>query len=166
MSDPIVVGRFGRVHGVRGDIHVISFTDPPENILSYQPWLIENKGQWQQLDMDTVKIQGNDIIGRIQGCNDRELAKNYTNKDIAVPAEALPTLEEGEYYWSDLIGMTVIDQHGTTLGIVDNLLATGANDVLMIRDGDEEKLVPYTKEAIVSVDLDSKTIHVNWEFPL
>ncbi len=166
MSNNIVVGRFGRVHGVRGDIHIISFTDPPENILSYKPWFIEIKGQWGLLKIDSIKMHGSEIIAHLEGCNDRDLAKNYTNKEIAVPADALPELDEGEYYWADLIGLTVIDQHGTTLGIVDSLLATGANDVLVIKEGKEEKLVPYTDEAVVEIDLDKKTILVNWEFPL
>ncbi|MDQ2993347.1 MAG: ribosome maturation factor RimM, partial [Pseudomonadota bacterium] len=114
----------------------------------------------------STRMQHTDIIAHIADCDDREEAKRYTNKEISVPAEVLPELEDDEYYWSDLIGLTVIDQHEVTLGVVDSLFATGANDVMIIKAGDEEKLVPYTKEAIVSVDLEKQIIRVNWEFPL
>lgn len=162
MSKPVVVGRFGRVHGVRGDIHIISFTEPFTNILDYQPWLIEKNGEWQPLSVSSVQAQQNAIIAHIEGCDDRDLAKRYTNKDIAVPFETLPKLEENEFYWSELIGMHVINKTGEDLGKVTSLMETGANDVLVVK-GNSEHLVPYTKEVVLRVDKATQQIHVDWE---
>jgi len=162
MSKHVVVGRFGRVHGVRGDIHVISFTEPGLNILDYHPWLIEKNGQWQPLTIASTKLHDQEIIAHIKGCDDRDLAKHYTNKDIAVPLEALPKLNKQEYYWSELIGLTIINQHGDNLGQVTDILETGSNDVLVVK-GLTEHAIPYRKEVVLKVDLDANTITVDWE---
>lgn len=162
MSKKFVVGRFGRAHGVRGDVVVISFTEPSTNILDYRPWLIEQNGQWQPIDIESTKLHDQNIIAHVKGCDDRDIARKYTNLDIAVPIEALPTLDTEQYYWSQLIGLTVINQQGQTLGEVIDLMETGANDVLVVK-GDTEHLVPYTQEAVLKVDLAASQIHVDWE---
>jgi len=162
MSKPVVVGRFGRAHGVRGDIFVISFTDPISNILNYHPWLIKNKGEWEALPIASTHYNQQEIIAHIEGCDDRDLAKKYTNAEIAVPLSSLPKLDQEEFYWSELIGLHLINQDGKDLGEVTEILETGANDVLVVK-GDTEHLVPYTKEVILNVDLDAQQILVNWE---
>jgi 16S rRNA processing protein RimM len=162
MSKPVVVGRFGRAHGVRGDIFIISFTEPHTNILDYSPWLIEKNGEWQPLSITSTKLHDHQIVVHIKNCDDRDLAKLYTNSDIAVPIEALPKLEGEEYYWSQLIGLNVVNQQGETLGHVIEVLETGANDVLVVK-GLTEHLVPYTKEAVLNIDLTTNQITVNWE---
>lgn len=162
MSKQVVVGRFGRVHGVRGDIHVISFTEPAHNILDYHPWLIEKNGQWQSVTIASTKLHNQEIIAHIKDCDDRDLAKRYTNKDIAVPQDALPKLNKQEYYWSELIDLTIINQRGENLGQVTEILETGSNDVLVVK-GSTEHLIPYRKEVILKVDLGSNTITVDWE---
>lgn len=162
MSKPVIVGRFGRVHGVRGDITVISFTDPISNIIDYHPWLIQKQGQWQPIAITTATVHNNDIIAHIQDCDDRELAKKYTNSEIAVPFEALPQLSEEEFYRTELIGLRVINKEGNDLGEVIDILETGANDVLVVK-GDTEHLVPYTKLVVLTVDLHNHQILVDWE---
>lgn len=162
MSKQVVVGRFGRAHGVRGDIYVISFTEPPSNILNYQPWLTLKKGSWQPLTITSNKANDHSIIVHIQGWDDRDIAKLHTNEEIAVPIEALPKLESEEFYWSQLIGLNVVDQKGASLGEVIEILETGANDVLVVK-GTTEHLVPYTKETVLKVDLEANQITVDWE---
>ncbi len=161
-NKPVVVGRFGRVHGVRGDIHVISFTDPISNIIDYSPWLIQKNGEWQPLLMASVTQRNNDIIAHIQDCNDRDLAKRYTNAEIAVPYETLPKLEGEDFYWTELIGLDVITKDGNSLGEVIDILETGANDVLVVK-GETEHLVPYIKSVVLKVDLNAHQILVDWE---
>jgi 16S rRNA processing protein RimM len=162
MSKSVVVGRFGRAHGVRGDITVISFTDPPHNILDYQPWLIEKNGEWQPVIIASTKLHNQDIIAHIKGCDDRDIAKKYTNAEIAVPLDALPKLDGEEFYWSELIGLHVINQEGKALGEVIEILETGANDVLVVK-GDTEHLVPYTNAVVLKVDIAANQILVDWE---
>ena len=81
---------------------------------------------------------------------------------IAVPRSSLPEQEEGEYYWADLIGMSVINEAGETLGTVAELLETGANDVLIVKGSGPDVLIPFLKNVIKHVDVTAKTIQVNW----
>jgi 16S rRNA processing protein RimM len=75
----------------------------------------------------------------------------------------LPPAPEGEYYWTDLIGLTVINREGVTLGQVDHLLETGANDVLVVK-GERERLIPFLLELVVlEVDLAQRMLRVDWE---
>ncbi len=162
MSKEVVVGRFGRAHGVRGDIYVISFTEPASNILDYKPWLIMKNNEWRPLTITSIKSHDQSIIAHIEGWDDREIAKLHTNAEIAVPSESLPQLDAHEYYWSQLIGLDVINQQGESLGQVTGLLETGANDVLVVK-GKTEHLVPYTQNTVLKVDLDAQQITVDWE---
>ena len=93
-----------------------------------------------------------------------EMARKLTNTIIAMHSSMLPPLQQDEYYWSDLIGLTIIDQHGQSLGTVSYLMATGANDVLIVQHGTKEYAIPYLpQEVITSIDLAQHVIYVNWE---
>ncbi len=97
------------------------------------------------------------------GCHDRTTAEKYRGLMIAVPRSRLPKGKEDEYYWSDLIGLEVVNVAGECLGKVDNLQDTGANQVLCVAGEDGEILIPFIEAAIKQVDLAGKTIHVDWQ---
>lgn len=76
----------------------------------------------------------------------------------------LPPLEEGEFYWTDLEGLRVETVSGKPLGVVDYLFATGANDVMVVKDGKRERLIPFVRERVVTrVDLDAGVVVVDWD---
>ncbi len=162
MSEKIVIGKFGRVHGVQGWIKINSFADPQENILEFSPWYIKKNNSWQELDIEQVLLRGKNIVAKLTDIDVREIAQTYTNIDIYVEKSQLPALPKGEYYWSDLEGLTVINQDGVNFGTVQYLLTTGSNDVLAVKNS-RERLVPYIDDVIVNIDLDKKTITVDWD---
>lgn len=162
-SDWVTVGRFGRPRGIKGFVKVISFTHPLENILMYQPWHAYIKGQWQPLAIKKAVTEHKFAFVQIEGFLERELAATLTNVDIAIKREQLPDLAPGEYYWHQLIGMTVVDVAGVVLGTVAEIIATGANDVLVV-DGEKRHLIPYVPEKyIIKVDESSSNIIVDWD---
>jgi 16S rRNA processing protein RimM len=162
-KDLINVGRIGRAHGVQGWVNVISFTEPKENILSYSPWQLRWQNNWKTISVESSRILADSIIVKLSGCNDRDLAKAYTDCDIAIGPEQRLPLNVGEYYWTDLIGLTVINQDGVTLGQVMDLMETGSNDVLIVK-GKKEHLIPYLpKDFVVDIDLNTKIIQVIWD---
>jgi 16S rRNA processing protein RimM len=162
MNDVVVVGRFGAPYGVKGWLKVSSFTEPPSNLLHYHPWLVQMQGEWQPITLEVLEQHGRYIVAKLPNCNDPEQARQYTNLDIAIPRDQLPALPPGEYYWQDLVGLQVINQEGIELGIVDSLLATGANDVLVVK-GDRERLIPYLKHVVLQVDKAAGAIKVDWD---
>jgi len=162
-SNIVFMGRFGAVYGVKGWLHIHSFTDPLENILRYSAWLVLHDGSWRPVKVENSNFHGNGIIAKIHGCNDRDLAKQYVNDFIGVERSQLPILETGEYYWTDLIGLSVVTTQGQAIGKIDSMMETGANDVFVVRSSDGEQLIPNTKEAIASIDLANRLMTVNWD---
>ncbi len=162
MDKKVIIGRFGSVHGVQGDIRVFLYTDPPEMALECLPWQVEIKGEWQPLKLAHTKWHGDQLVVRINNINDRDLAKQYTNLNICINRSQLPCLKEGEYYWVDLIGLRVIDQNGIELGIIEHFEPTGSNDVFVVK-GSKEYCLPYLDDVVKAVDLKAGTMKVIWE---
>ena len=178
-SEKVILGRITGVYGVKGWVKVFSYTDPMEAIVDYNPWLIraENRknATWSQVKLKAGKRHAKTVVAKLENCNDRDAAMSYVGTEIAIEKQQLEQLtEENEYYWRDLIGLRVINQQDVELGVVQSLMETGANDVLVVvteidtEDGASketiERLIPWTLDnAIVSVDLEQKVIEVDWE---
>jgi len=157
-----LVGKINGLFGVQGWVKIFSYTHPRKNILSYQPWHIKAEGQWQTLDIVKGREQGKTIVAQIKNIDDREQARGLIGIDIYIEKSQLPELDNGEYYWEDLIGLEVINQDNVALGKVSNLVDTGANTVLIIT-GQKEHWVPYVKPFLISVDIAKKQIWVDWD---
>lgn len=162
MSNPIIIGSFGKTFGVRGWIKINSFTSPKRNIIDFKPWLIQKNNSWEEICIESSKEHSNNIIVKLSNCNSPEEAQNFTNAKIAIWQKQLPKLQTNEYYWIDIIGLKVINLQEVVLGVVQDLMATGANDVLIVT-GDRKRLIPYISNIILSVDLAKKIIQVDWE---
>jgi 16S rRNA processing protein RimM len=159
----VIVGQLVGVYGVRGWLRLKSFTDPIENIVEYAPWQVRFRGQWRDVDVVAARAHGKGLVVQLDGVDDRDAAAAWVGSDVAVARDALPRLSNDEYYWSDLIGLEVVTTGGATLGHVDSLLETGANDVLVVR-GDRERLIPFLPDRVVrKVDLDARRIEVEWD---
>jgi len=158
----VVVGKVGSTYGVHGWIKILSYTEWTDNILTYVPWYIEEKDDWKKVEIIDSQIHGKRIIVKFAGCDNPEEARLLSGKKIAITRSRLPTLGKNEYYWRDLEGLTVINQHGETLGKVIYLIATGSNDVLVIK-GEKEFAVPYLPDVIINIDLEQRIMTVHWE---
>ena len=159
----IVVGRVSGIYGVRGYLRVISYTRPWENIFKYEQWWLKQGDGWQDVTLLEGQVRGKALIAKLQGIEDRDQAREFIDSDIAIERTQLAEVGPGEYYWHDLIGLTVCNQDGKDLGQVMELLETGANDVLVV-EGDQRILIPFIKEHyILAIDLDKKIIRVEWE---
>lgn len=162
MSDPVIIGNFGKTFGIYGWIKVNSFTIPKNHILGLKPWLMQKDDFWEEFCFADSKENIKNILVKLPNYNSPEVARRLTNIKIGIWRDQLPKLPTDEYYWSDLVGLKVLNLDGADLGIVQELMATGANDVLII-DGDRQRLIPYISTVITKVDLPKKIIHVDWE---
>jgi len=157
----VALGYISAVHGIKGWVKINSWTRPMEAILQYQPWLLGE-------DKKPVKIvdgrkQGKGLAALLPGFEGREQAATLVGTQIFVRRDQLPATDKDEYYWSDLEGLEVKTINGKLLGRVERLIETGANDVLVIR-GNREHLVPFIQgQYVTRVDLESKTIEVDWD---
>ena len=165
-----VVGKLGSTYGIRGWLRLYSSTEEAESIFDYQPWFLKIIGQWQPIELESWRYHSNDLIVKLKGTDDREAAQLLTNAEIGVDLSVFPELEEGDYYWHDLIGCSVVNLEGYTMGVVTELMETGSNDVLVVKAnskdafGKQERLIPFLYEQVVKrVDLATKTITVDWD---
>ncbi len=160
----VILGRVGGLYGVSGWLKIISYSRPRDNIFSYNPWLIKQPaGTWLTKKVTGWKPQGKGLIARFDGVKDRNAAQAFVGLDICVPRERLPALEEGEYYWCDLMGLEVVNQVGDVLGKVIEIRETGANDVLVVM-GQARYLIPLLKGSVVKqVDLQQRRMQVDWD---
>jgi 16S rRNA processing protein RimM len=165
-SDPnhyVILGQVVGVFGIKGWVKVRSDTDPPTNILNYSPWYLAKNTEYHPLAVVAGQRHNKGLIAQLDGCEDRDAAAALVGSKIAILRVQLPATAEGEYYWSDLIGLDVYTQQDEYLGRVTNLMQTGANDVLVVQ-GDEEILIPYVwNHYIYKVDLVAGRIEVDWD---
>jgi 16S rRNA processing protein RimM len=158
----IVLGSIGGPYGTRGWVKIQSGTEPPENILQYSPWQVGRDGRWSRIGVAEGRLQGRGVIAQLDGCHDRGDASDYTGCEIAVERSQLPEVEEGEFYWADLVGLRVVTTEGVDLGEIGRMMETGANDVMVVR-GDVERLIPFLDGTVVqSVEIAGGTIVVDW----
>lgn len=169
-TELLLVGRVGAAHGIKGWVKVKSFTDPVENILDYLPWTLRGTDGEKAVKVTASRMQGKALVVQLDGETDRTRAEAlFCGRDILVPADVLPVLEEDDFYWRDLIGLRVRHQDGRDLGKVSSLMETGSNDVLVVRgDGDSidtrERLIPWLPEDVVlNVDAAAGVITVDWD---
>ncbi|ARU64291.1 ribosome maturation factor RimM [Histophilus somni] len=165
-----VVGKLGSTYGIRGWLRLYSSTEQAESIFDYQPWFLKIKGQWQPIELESWKFHNHELIVKLKGINEREVAQTLANVEIGVNLSVFPLLDEGDFYWHDLIGCQVVNLQGYAMGVVSEMMETGANDVLVVRAstkdafGKKERLIPFLYEQVVKrVDLSSKTIEVDWD---
>jgi 16S rRNA processing protein RimM len=156
----LAVGAFRRAHGVRGDLLLAVLTDFPERLKPGTYIFIGDKKQ--PLKITRRRPHNDGIILGFDGIPNAEVAAKYHGQTVYVKAEDRPPLPEGEYYHHQIIGLIVVDESGTNLGVVTEIIETGANDVYVITGADKrEILLPALKEVLLDVNLETKTMRVH-----
>ena len=159
----VVLGKISGVFGVKGWVRVFSYTDPRENVVHYGHWYLKQQGQWHRQNVEAGEKHGKLIVAKLEACDDRECAYGMMGAIIAIHHSQLPALQDGEYYWRDLIGLRVVNLQGVELGVVKQLMETGANDVLVVED-ERERLIPFTQgHTVQRVSLEEGVIEVDWD---
>jgi 16S rRNA processing protein RimM len=163
----VVMGRIVAPYGVFGWLKVLPDTETLDSLFDYGTWWVGKDNHWQELTVEEAKIHNDVLVVKLQGIDDRDAAFACKGKQVAVPRDALPEAAENEYYWSDLIGLTVKNQQDVVFGQIADVFETGANDVIVVNggesNGERERLIPFTAQVILDVDLVAKTMLVDWD---
>jgi 16S rRNA processing protein RimM len=158
----VTLGRVSGVFGVKGWLKVQSYTEPHDNIATFGAWTLRRHGVDREFAVEDGQGHAGGVIAKLRGLDDRDRAREWVGAEIVVERERLPAVEENEFYWADLEGLEVRTTAGEVLGTVDHLLATGANDVLVL-GGSTQRLIPFVVGRVVKqVDLDARLIVVDW----
>ena len=152
-SDKICVGVLAGAFGVKGEVRLKSFCAEPTAIADYNP--LTNQDGSRQFSLTLSQPISNGFAARVGGITTKEQADALRGVQLYADRSALPDLPDDEFYHADLIGLTVLDTGGTSLGTVQNVLNHGAGDLLEIKGPGlpEPILLPFTQAAVPTVDL-------------
>jgi len=173
-ADAIEVGRIADAWGIKGWFKVLPYSADPEALFSSKSWYLmpTEKGAKTFSGVMTIaiaeaKIHSGTVVASARDVIDRNAAEALRGSRIFVSRNNFPAARKDEYYWVDLIGLNVINREGVLLGIVKELLATGAQTVLVMdyeQDGKtQERMIPFVSVYIDDVDLPARRILVDWQ---
>ncbi len=154
-TDKVLLGAIAGSFGVQGDVRLKSFCADPETIADYAPLETKDGRVFAQIVL-TGRTK-NALTARIDGITTKEEADALKGAELFAPRDRLPPAEDDEYYYSDLIGLSVFDTGGELIGTVRSVQNHGASDLLEVRLPDEPAtvLLPFTKATIPTVDLET-----------
>jgi len=186
LAECVLLGKLVGVWGVKGWLKVFSYTRPRQDIGQYKQWLLvtpapaplrKKKSQSATAESKKVvakvatvkkcKVQGQNIVATLADVQYRDQAEAIVGLEVYIEKSQLKPLPEGEFYWSDMLNCQVVNEQGEDFGTVDSMLETGANDVLVVHAEENgakvERLIPYSPEIVLSLDINEKKIVVDWE---
>ena len=152
----VAVGFVRAPHGIQGELAVDPMTDFPDR---FMPGSVLLAGD-AKYTISRVRTHQKTLLLALDGIETRNQADELRGKLLEVPEATLPRLEEDEYFRFDIVGINVVDENGTSLGKVEEVLETGANDVYIVRDADSELLIPAIDSVIKKIDVAEKRMIV------
>ena len=167
-ADPsrVCLGAVSGAHGVRGAVTIKPFTEAPDGVAAYGP--VETEDGARRFDIRITGQAKAGVVAKLDGIETREQAQAIKGTRLYVPRDRLPQAEEDEFYIADLIGLTVVDQAGAELGEVVQVADFGAGDVMEVALSGDDKgkkrptvFIPFTLDAVPSVDLDAGLVTVD-----
>jgi 16S rRNA processing protein RimM len=152
----VSVGRIARAHGVRGELAVR--VDSPADSVLLTVGHVRLSGESQDRQVLGARPVATEVLLRLEGVADRDVAEALKGREVQVPREAFPPTEEGEFYFADLVGLEAVDEQGRALGQLKGVWETGPVPVLVIGEGASELLVPFAEHFVVQVDLEARRV--------
>lgn len=169
-SETVTLGKVGAPYGVKGWFKVTSYTEELDGIFDYSPWLLLQGGEVKEYAVEHWKHHNKSLVAKLKGVDDRDAAEAIKNLEISVDPAVLPQLDEDEFYWRELIGMSVVNTKGYDFGKIEQMFETGANDVMVVKAnvndafGQKQRMIPYLFEQVVlEVDREARTVKVDWD---
>ncbi len=167
-DDLIQVGHVSGAYGIHGWVRIKPYSAEAQALLRVKTWWLD-KPSFGDVDMLEARMQGDDVVARLMGVPDRNAAEDLKGAAVQIRRSSFPPLEEDEFYWVDLIGLSVENIDGQVLGVVANLMESGAHPILRVQpptsaDGQTsaEILIPFVERHVPEVDLKGKRIIVDW----
>ena len=160
----MLIGKIVGTHGVKGTCKILSYAESLDVFEPGTALLVRRSdGNENSYEIIRVKPHSRGALLTLKNVANREQANALVGTELYIGRARLPELDNGAYYWFDLIGMNVYTTEDRYIGRLDSIIETGANDVLVV-EGERERLIPFVMgQVIVHVDLDKGEIQVDWD---
>lgn len=163
----IQIATLKKPYGIKGWLWVFSLTDNRADIFSMPNWHMKTATGFKPLTVSDWREQGSGLVASFKEVPDRNMAETMNGVSIWVDKSNLPTLSDDEYYWSDLVGLTVVNEEGENLGEIKEMFETSAHAIIAVKPtinsiDKEERLIPWHTDTVLNVDLTNKTMLVAW----
>lgn len=160
MSDYFVIGKIVNTQGIKGEVRVLPSTDDINRFKLLDELLVQKKNELETYEIETVRFHKQFVLLKFKGIDNMTDAEKLKNLEIKIPAELALPCEEDEYYIRDLYGLTVFEENGEKLGTLEDIIFTGANDVYIVKNENEQILIPAIKQCILNINIAEKTMTV------
>lgn len=158
----LLVGRIGKAHGLRGEISVLAFTDDPADRFAAGAQLQTDDAARPTLAIEHSRVVGGRWLLSFSGVEDRTGAEALRGVQLFTPAGARPALPDpDDFYDTDLVGLRAVLVDGAELGELIEVIHAPGGDVLVIRAGDRDVLVPFVRQIVPSVELDAGVVRID-----
>ena len=162
MEDLLQVGVITSTHGIRGEVKVFPTTDDPNRFRKLKQVILDTGKEQLEMEIVSVKFFKNQVIVKFKGIDDINDVEKYRKAGLYVTRENAVPLGENEYFIADLIGLRVISDEEEELGVIDDVLQTGANDVYIVKkEQTPDLLIPAIKDCIKNVNIEEGTMVVH-----
>lgn len=162
MDNYFVIGKIVNTQGIKGEMRVIPTTDIVERFELLDEIYIDKKGNLEKYDVQSIRYHKQFVLLKLKGIDDMTTAERYKESLVKIPEQWAIPCEADEYYIRDLYDMTVIDEDNNELGIIKDIIFTGANDVYVVKPKEgKDILIPAIKECILKVDVAEKKMYIH-----
>lgn len=168
-DDLVPVGHITGAFGIHGGVRIKPYAADAGALLNTKRWWLD-KPEMRDVDMRQAKMQGEDVVAELVGIADRDAAEALKGTVVHISRRYFPALDDNEFYWVDLIGLTVENLQGEILGSVSGLMESGAHPILRVAVSDipgmekrqREVLIPFVDKFVKTVDQGARLIKVDW----
>lgn len=160
-AEYLLLGKVVKAHGLRGEVKLFLYSGQPENLAGYKELVLVDKsgGLTCPLAIVASRIHGKAAIVRLASVSSRTQAEAIENRGVLLARKHLPTIGAHEFYWHQYQNKVVVDTAGREIGSVENIFTNGAQDILVIRSGIDEILIPVTESILVGETADKLIIN-------
>ncbi len=161
-SKPVLLGKVIATHGIRGQLRVIPFSGETSTIASLRSVLLKGPGSaMESFEVAHAVTHGKKVLIALKEFDNINQVLQLVGREVYALREQLPELSPDEYYWCDLLGLRVVTVDGEVLGALAEIIATGSNDVYVVREGTREYLIPALEDVVIDIDLDAGVMTVS-----